>query len=226
MQTLWRFPLKICLAPLWKCHFEVQVEKLFSSNVKSCKIYRNLTRILTNCFLNIFSYTPKLATKFGNLHFLATCLLQLCACHLVVAFVSNTCCVGDAILVTGVPLFMWHCINIEATRVAFSQRWNNITAPQEPVTNNNFFLYWLWIISPAYCLVFACMDLHPGFAFTVTVKVKVKWPFSNYLIKSVICQTHKILFKIYDGIVKLFLRDNFVVDSTQPILSVPVKCIF
>ena len=70
------------------------------------------------------------------------------------------------------------------------------------------------------------MDLHPGFAFTVTVKVKVKWPFSNYLIKSVICQTHKILFKIYDGVVKLFLRDNFVVDSTQPILSVPVKCIF
>ena len=106
MQTLWRFPLKICLAPLQKCHFEVQLEKLFSSNVKSCKIYRNLTRILTNCFLNIFSYTPKLATKFGNLHFLATCLLQLCACHLVVAFVSNTCCVGDAVLVIGVPLFM------------------------------------------------------------------------------------------------------------------------
>ena len=114
----------------------------------------NLTRILLNCLADIVSYLfsyrcmPNVAIKFGNLLFLAPSLLQLYARHLVVANVWNTYCEGDGVLLFEVPLFMWRCLHVEKTRVAFSWCWKSVTSPQEPVTNSNLFLSQLRLISP------------------------------------------------------------------------------
>ena len=114
----------------------------------------NLTRILLKCLADIVSYLfsyrymPKVAIKFGNLVFLALSLLPFYARHLVVANVWNTYCEGDVVLLFEVPLFMWRCLNVEETRVAFSWCWNSVASPQEPVTNKNLFLSQLWLVSP------------------------------------------------------------------------------
>ena len=50
---------------------------------------------------------------------------------------------------------------------------NNVTAPQEPVTSNNFFLSQLWIIFSTYRLDICLYVFTSSFAFTVIVKVNV-----------------------------------------------------
>lgn len=113
--------LSLCIGKIWTppAFLEnVEYSSLLPSSFKGGEGFNyDLTRI-SNCLVNTFScpsvrqYMPKAVAKFGNLLFLPYNVLQLKASYLVMAYVCNAYFKGNFVFVTGVPLFIWHCVNV------------------------------------------------------------------------------------------------------------------
>ena len=103
---------------------------------------------------------------------------------------------------------------------------NSVTYSQEPLASNSFFLSHLWILFSTHRLSSGIFlyGFASGFAFWLTFNVRVlgALPQIPYQISQEL--DYQVLFKIYNGVVSLLLRDKNVVELSQHILSQISAC--